>query len=1078
MRSFLPAMAIVLALIASPALAQQGQINGVITDTSGAVVPGATVTAIEEQTGLSRDTASGANGLFTFPSLRPASYEIRTVLTGFRTVRRTGIDLAANQNLTVNVTLELGELSETISVAGEAANVDITTATLSEVVDHARIVELPLNGRDAAKLSTLVAGTVIQSVSTETGKTIPGAIRLSSNGGEASGSNLSVSFRLDGTSNTDLYEHENLTFPFPEALQEFSIQTSNYSAAQGNSSGAVVNAVTRSGTNTFHGGAFGYVRNKAFNARNYFAAEPDALDRRQYGGYLGGPIKVPGYNGTNRTFFFLGWQGTLLNNKTASTIVFAPTDDQRTGNFATCGAPCNAPIRDPLTGQPFPGNQIPVSRFDPAAVKLVSYFARETGTGQHQVSRASAMDFNQVVLKVDHQLTSKDQMSGRYFIDHFDNAAIMTPGDLLSYRTGSPKSRVRTQSGVFSWKRSQTSTVLNETHVGFQRMHAGRVTPPTPSLQELGIRLPLYPTTPNLQSISVDGFFAVGADAPSDFVRNGVEANHRTSWMKGSHSIQFGGEVQYYKASIDSEYRVPGTFTFNGTATGNAMADFFLGDMRTFDQGTGEYKFNTNLYSSAFFQDDYKVLPRLTLNLGMRYEPTPPWHEVVGRIQVFDLEAYKAGKRSTLFDNAPPGLFYRGDPGIPEDGTNGDWNNVSIRTGAAYDLTGDGKTSLRGGWGLFYDQHIIGRFNNGAVNNPPWSIRINVTEPVGPFSDPYRGRDDFDKISLEGVGRRDAPFPYPVSVNTYDDQFNTPLTYNYNLTLEREVLPGWMARVAYVGSKITGGQNTISLNPAIYSPGATTTTTDARRALQPYSALSVYVQQRWSRYNSMQLTLNRRYANGLTINTNYTLASVVGNFGDEVIPYFMPQDETLTVGPLDQMRRHRFVTSWVYELPQMETGNQVARAVVNGWQVTGIVQFQTGQPYTITSGTDISRDGIGGDRAKPTGVSIDPPADSDQTTWFNRLAFTAGDVGTFGTVAKGAYVGPSLNYWDMGISRNFRFASDMNVQFRAEFFNIFNQVNFDLPATSVSSASFGRITSTHPNQGDPRIIQFGLKFNF
>jgi hypothetical protein len=1077
MRSFLPAVAILLALTVSPAFAQQGQINGVVTDSTGGVVPGATVTAVEEQTGLSRDTVTGANGLFTFPSLRPTTYEIRAALTGFRTMRRTGIQLQANQNLTVNVTLELGELSETISVAGEAANVDITTATLSEVVDSKRIVELPLNGRDAAKLTTLVAGTVIASVSTETGKTIPGAIRLSSNGGEASGSSISVSFRLDGTSNTDLYEHENLTFPFPEALQEFSIQTSNYSAAQGNSSGAVVNAVTRSGTNTFHGGAFGYVRNKAFNSRNYFAAEPDALDRRQYGGYLGGPVKLPGYNGTNRTFFFLGWQGTLLNNKTATTTVFAPTNDQRNGNFATCGAPCNVPIRDPLTGQPFPGNQIPVSRFDPAAVKLMSHFARVGGTGQHQVSRASAMDFNQVILKVDHQLTSKDQLSGRYFIDHFDNAAIMTPGDLLSYRTGSPKSRVRSQSGVYSWKRTHTATMLNETHLGFQRMHAGRVTPPTPSLQELGIRLPLYPTTPNLQSINVEGYFAVGADAPSDFVRNGVEANHRTSWMKGNHSIQFGGEIQFYKATIDSEYRVPGTFVFNGTATGNAMADFFLGDMRSFDQGTGEYKHNTNVYSSLFFQDDYKVHPRLTVNLGARYEPTPPWHEVVGRIQVFRLDDYYAGRRSTLYDNSPPGLFFRGDPGIPEDGTLGDWNNVSIRTGAAYDLTGDGKTSLRGGWGLFYDQHIIGRFNNGATNNPPWSIRINVTEPVGPFSDPYRGRDDFDKISLAGVGRRDAPFPYPVSVNSYDDRFNTPLTHNYNLTLEREVMQGWMARVAYVGSKQTGGQNTISLNPAIYVPGATTATTDARRALQPYSALSMYVQQRWSRYNSMQLTLNRRYSRGLTINTNYTLASVVGNFGDELIPYFMEQTEALTVGRLDQMRRHRFVTSWVYEIPDAGD-NAFARVALNGWQVTGIVQFQTGQPYTITSGTDISRDGIGGDRAKTTGASLDPPAGSDQTIWFNREAFAAGDVGTFGTIGKGAYVGPSTHYWDMGLSRNFRFGNEMNIQFRAEFFNIFNQVNFANPATALNSASFGRITSTHANQGDPRILQFGLKFNF
>jgi hypothetical protein len=1077
MRSILPAVGVLLTLLATPAFAQvQGQINGIITDTSGGVVPGATVTAIEEQTGLSRDTVSGANGFYTFPSLRPTTYEIRAVLTGFRTVRRTNLSLAANQNLTINLTLELGELSETISVAGEAANVDLTTATLSEVVDHARIVELPLNGRDATKLTTLVAGTVISSVSTETGKTIPGALRLSSNGSQA----LSVSFRLDGTSNTDLYEHENLTFPFPEALQEFSIQTSNYSAAQGNSSGAVINAVTRSGTNSFHGGAFGYVRNKAFNARNYFAAEPDALDRRQYGGYLGGPIKLPGYNGTNRTFFFVGWQGTLLNNKTATTTVFAPTNDQRNGNFATCGAPCNVPIRDPLTGQPFPGNQIPVSRFDPAAVKLMSYFAREGGTGQHQVSRASAMDFNQVVLKVDHQITNNDQISGRYFIDHFDNAAIMTPGDLLSYRTGSPKSRVRTQSGVYGWKKTLSATALTETHVGFQRMNAARVTPDTPSLQELGIRLPLYPTTPNLQSISVDGYFSVGADAPSDFVRNGVEVNNRTNMMIGKHSLQFGGEGQWYKATIDSEYRVPGTFTFSGSATGNAMADFFLGDMRTFDQGTGEYKDNFNFYSSAYFQDDYKVHPRLSLNLGVRYEPTKPWHEIVGRIQIFRLEDYYAGRRSTLFDNAPPGLFYRGDPGVPEDGTLADYNNISFRGGAAWDVTGDGKTSLRGGWGMFYDQHIIGRFNNGAVNNPPWSIRVTYTEPEGPFSDPYRGKSDFDKISLEGVGRRDAPFPTPVSVNTYDEKFNTPLTYNYNLTLEREILSGWMARAAYVGARTTGGQNSISLNPAIYVPGsnATTGTTDARRALQPYAAIGTYVQEGWSQYHAMQLTLNRRMSRGFTINSNYTLSNSVGNFGGELIPYFMPQDPALVVGPLDEMRRHRFVTSWVFEVPDVATGNALAQAALNGWQVTGVIQYQSGQPYTVTTGNDTSRDGIGGDRAKTTGVSLDPLEGSDQTVWFNPAAFAAADIGTFGTVGRGAYFGPSTFYFDMGFSKNVRMSNDMGIQFRAEFFNIFNQVNFANPSTALNSASVGRITSTHANQGDPRILQFGLRFVF
>jgi hypothetical protein len=251
--------------------------------------------------------------------------------------------------------------------------------------------------------------------------------------------------------------------------------------------------------------------------------------------------------------------------------LFAPTNDYETATSATC-SPVQLAIRDPLTGQLFPGNQIPVSRYDPASVKLMSYFARVDGTGQHQVSRASAMDFNQVVLKVDNQVTINDQLSGRYFIDHFDNAAIMTPGDLLSYRTGSPKSRVRSQSGVFAWKRTLTATLLTETHVGFQRMHAGRVTPPTPSLQELGIRLPLYPTTPNIQSIGVDGYFSVGADAPSDFVRNGIEFNNRTNWMKGKHSIQFGAEGQITRRLSTASTR-PGHVHLQRQRHGNAMAD-------------------------------------------------------------------------------------------------------------------------------------------------------------------------------------------------------------------------------------------------------------------------------------------------------------------------------------------------------------------------------------------------------------------------------------------------------------------------------------------------------------------------
>ena len=333
-----------LGFLATHAFAQStGQINGALTDTSGGVIPGATVSAIESATGIKTDTVTGANGRYSFPSMRPTTYEIRAELAGFKTVRRTDITLQANQNLTVNITLELGDLAETITVAGEAATVDISSATISEVVDHARIVELPIAGREVARLQTLVAGTVLASVSEETGKSIPGAVRISANGaGERQNS-----YRLDGANNTDPYFQENQSFPFPDALQEFSIQTSNYSASHGNNAGAVVNVVTRSGTNSFHGGAFEYLRDRTFNSKGFFAAEKDFLKRNQYGGFGGGPIRK------NSTFFFAGWQRTRITNRASELIRFVPTAAQRQGDFSNCTPACPQ-LYNPATGLPFP----------------------------------------------------------------------------------------------------------------------------------------------------------------------------------------------------------------------------------------------------------------------------------------------------------------------------------------------------------------------------------------------------------------------------------------------------------------------------------------------------------------------------------------------------------------------------------------------------------------------------------------------------------------------------------------------------------------------------------------------------
>src|SRR5215467_12349075 len=391
---------IVLALSANAQ--EAGQIVGVVRDTTGGAVAGVVVKATESGTGFATSVVTGTDGQFVFQSLRPTSYVIIAEASGFRRFREAGVELQANQSLTLNISVEVGAVTETVNVSGQAVQVDTSTSTLAEVVDRARIVELPLNGRDAAKLSTLVAGTVMISTSTETGKGIPGNFYLSANG---SGTGQ-VNYRLDGNTNTDFYFQLNQEFPFPDALQEFSIQTSNFSSQYGNNAGAVVNAVTKSGTNELHGGAFEFVRNREFNARDFFATVPDFLKRNQFGAFGGGPVYIPKlYNGRNRTFFFIGWQGTRLRNINAAKNALGPTIDEKAGNFTTCGNPCNAAIKDPLGGV-FPNNQIPVSRMDPVAVAFANRLlpAGLTGTGFFGFQTGIRQNLDQGVMRIDHQI--------------------------------------------------------------------------------------------------------------------------------------------------------------------------------------------------------------------------------------------------------------------------------------------------------------------------------------------------------------------------------------------------------------------------------------------------------------------------------------------------------------------------------------------------------------------------------------------------------------------------------------------------------------------------------------------------
>ncbi len=1067
-------IALLVPMLVVLALAQDsGRISGVVNDASGAVIPGATVTAQEVETGLSRVSETNETGRYVFPVLRPTEYVIRVETPGFQTFSQTGVVLDASASVTLNITLQVGEVTEVVEVAADAVAVNTSNAELSEVVDRARIVELPLNGRDVAKLAVTVTGVIMRNVSGESAKAIPGGLEISANG---TPDGRQTAYKLDGANNTDFYFQRNMTFPNPDAVQEFSIQTSNYSAATGNNAGAIVNVVTRSGTNELHGGAFEFVRNRVFNARNFFASDRDQLKRNEFGAHLGGPIVK------NRTFIFGSWQQRQLRDVRSAVTAFAPTNDMKAGNFATCGVNCDreTPV-DPLTGDPFANKMIPVSRFDSASVNVANRIPDVGGDGFTVIPKPAKQDLNQFVTRLDHMLTDNDRLTGRYFIDHFDNGGNYDQSNLLTYRGPVIAARVRQQNVMVGWQKTVSPTVLNDLKFSYQRMHAARgpFFDGVPSMTELGVRLPLEATLPSISQIEVAGFWRLGDNLEANFVRNGYQVSDQASIVKGNHSIQFGGEISHQRIDIVNEFRRNGHFIFRGNATGSAQADYFLGIIDSFDHGTGEYKnFRAN-YMALFVQDDWKVADRFTLNLGMRWEPTPPWHDTVGRFAQFRIDDWQNGVRSGRFENGPPGVLFRGDPGVPEDGADPDNNNFGARVGFAYGLTSDGKTSIRGGVGMFYDQHLLGEFNNDGVNGPPWSLRLSVTRPEGPFSDPYRGRDDFDQIRVDKIGAPDAVFPSPVLTTSYDGRQETPLQYNWNLTIEREIIPQWVARVAYVASASNYGRQSFQFNPAVNQEGATTSNTDARRLFAPdLGNINYYTEDRRSYYHSLQLTMIKRFSSGFTFRGAYTWSKALGNYNDIVQPWYLPNGDGYRYGPLAVDHRQRFVMSWVYDLPTIDSTNGFVKHVINGWQWSGLTEFQTGSPLTIESGRDNSLTGLGNDRAILTGAPLEPASGADKRVGFNRDAFARNEIGTFGTTGVGILTGPSQYTWNMGLFKNFHITERVNVQLRSEYFNVFNQVNLNNPNTNASSGGFGAITSTHPFSGDPRIIQFGLKLLF
>ena len=1070
-----------------PLLAQGfGTVGGAVTDSSGGVIAEATITAIEVATGLPRRTVTGPDGYYVLNSLRPTEYIVIVEHPGFERFRRTGIVLLANQSLTVNVTMVIGSTSESVTINAGAAQVDTTTATLREVVESSRMIELPLNGRNAAQLTALVAGAVAApSNNADQGptKTFPAAVTVSTNGSREN----QVGYLLDGVPNVDVMSNVNQPFPFPDALQEFSVQTSNYAAEYGQNAGGVVSIVTRSGSNQFHGTGFGFLRNAVFNARNFFAASRDPLKRGQSGGTLGGPML------RDRTFFFAGYQGTRIRSTDSGLHVFVPTDANLTGDFSamlSANNPNNplgrsVTIKDPANGQPFVGNIIPVSRFDSAAVALTKYLPRAGGTGNTFFSRPIAQDFDEYIVRGDHSLSPSDRISGRFNANRYFGIPAYG-GNLAAYKDGST---ITSKNAALQEIHTFSPRLLNDFKFGFARTVSSRQPPSdTPTVHDFGVNI-YQPPVNTIQSISVSGYFGTG-DAPTAiFPRTSFSWTDDVRWVRGRHSLAFGGFVERDRLNMVNTLGQAGTFSFSGDATGLALADFLTGQLRTFGQAWGQHVKNRYLMINVYAQDSFRVNSRLTLTFGLRYEPSQLWHDAYRQYEVFEAKLFARGVKSATYPNAPAGLLFSGDQGVPEYGTTGDYNNFGPRVGFALDVFGDGKTSIRGGGGIFYDSHLPGFWNNRELGAAPFASSVSLTSPKGPFSNPYLGI--LNPFPAQFPPAKNSVFSSPVQVYSWDpySKFTTPVNYSWNLAIERDLTHDWLVRGAYVASRANHLTVTVDQNPAKYIEGSNLGT-DQRRLYQGYTNIYQASQAGNSWYHSAQFTLQKRLSHGFTVTTNYTFsksldnlpmgtdAATFGTAGFYTLPVNMLNFQQYDRGRSDFDRRHVFVSSYVWQLPTLAGRNVLLRGVAGAWEISGVIGAQSGGPLTIYAGRDQSLTGAGKDRAQIISqqTSMNGPCanTSPCINFLNPSAFTLPVAGQFGNAGKGAFTGPGFFNWDTGVFKNFPVKERYKIQFRAEFFNVLNHTRFQNPVSTVTGAGFGHILSAN----EPRIIQLALKVSF
>jgi hypothetical protein len=1050
------------------------QLSGTVRDTSNASIPGAEVTVTKTDTGMTRTVFTSQDGAYAFPNLPVGPYQLKVILQGFNTYIRDGIVLQVGSNPELNVTLAVGSISEQITVTANTSLVETKNTGVGQVIDNQRVLEMPLNGRQATELIFLSGlATSAPAGDLNTNKNFP-TVTISVAGGQANG----ITYIMDGGTHNDPFNNLNLPTPFPDALQEFKVETSALPARYGHHAASAVNLVTKSGSNQIHGDVFEFLRNWRFNARNFFAPTRDSLNRNQFGGTMGAPIVK------NKAFFFGGYQGRIERSNPATQISFVPTQAMLNGDFTQITSPaCNGGRQITLTG-PFAGagNQIDPSRLSSVARNFLKHVpVSNDPCGRLQYGIPNNSTEHQGLGKVDYTINRDQSLFVRYFYAVYDNPATYDGTNVLTLsRTGQNN---QAHSLVVGHNFVLSPNTLNSFHATFNKTFNDRQVPEFFTPTELGSRI--FSLQPGFMGVSVTGNgFSVGAGAtnPGYFNSTGWQIANDVDVIRGDHQLAFG--ANWIRARIETLNNRPtnGQFTFNGQGTGLSLADFMVGTVSGgFVQGNPVYDYDNSDYIGAYVQDNWRVRSNLTLNVGLRWEPFLAVRNTYSWVSHFDQDRFNQGLRSTVYPQAPAGLIFPGDAGYPGDAaTFSKVAQFAPRLGAVWTPGGDERTSVRASWGVFYDApHLY--FNTRFANNPPWGAQITISNPAGGFADPYLGYPGGNPFPGLNEEWRTSSFPaFGVYVNAPIHLKPTQLQ-QWNVSAQR-AFGDWLVAASYLGNRSINLWRATELNPAVFGPGATTGNTNQRRVLflqnqvqgQFYGTIGHVDDTGRGNYNAVLLSLQRRLKNGLSVLSNWTISRCMSDPATTEItgPTIVnPADPDLDYAYCSSDRRHVANISLVARTP--EFSKTTMRALFSGWQFSPIVRFQTGNHSSVTTGVDNALTGMGGQRALQ--ILDDPYAsDSNPAVYLNRAAFTTPATGTYSTLKPFTIVNRSQFQNDFALTRTFKLGTAQNVQFRWEVFNVFNRVNFNAPVTGLNSASFGQILTA----GDPRIMQFALKFTY